>query len=91
MLLSGAGFGHAFATLFTPSGNEYDLAGKHPQAGQTLAYLPQYDALMDELRDTLSPEIELIESRVLSPINEFQNICKTVRKNIVKRDHKVSR
>ncbi|PWN42356.1 BAR-domain-containing protein [Ceraceosorus guamensis] len=85
MLLSGAGFGSAFANLFANASNR----SAYPKAEQTAAYLPIYDAMMEELRETLTPEIELIESRIISPANEFIGICKAVRKNITKRDHKL--
>jgi len=45
---------------------------------------------MEELRATLAPELELIESRVIGPVKELQGIMKLVRKNITKRDHKAS-
>lgn len=35
------------------------------------------------------PELELIESRIIGPIKEFQNILKSIRKSIAKREHKV--
>ncbi len=44
---------------------------------------------MDELKETLTPEIEFIESRVISPTKDFQTIIKAIRKNITKRDHKL--
>lgn len=40
--------------------------------------------------ETLNPELELIDSRVIVPCKELQDICKRIRKTIVKRDHKVS-
>lgn len=39
--------------------------------------------------ETLAPELELIESRVIAPSIELQDICKRIRKTITKRDHKV--
>lgn len=44
---------------------------------------------MEELRQTLSPELELIESRIVGPVKELQTIMKGIRKGITKRDHKV--
>lgn len=48
-----------------------------------------YQADMEELRQTLSPELELIESRIVGPVKELQTIMKGIRKGITKRDHKV--
>ncbi|EST07706.1 Src homology-3 domain protein [Kalmanozyma brasiliensis GHG001] len=89
MLLSGSNFGRHFDTLFQPLGSEYDLERKHPNAQATMTNLAHYGQLMDELKDTLTPEIELIESRVISPTKDFQTIIKAIRKNITKRDHKL--
>ncbi|SNX83123.1 related to RVS167 - BAR adaptor protein [Melanopsichium pennsylvanicum] len=89
MLLSGANFGRHFDTLFRPLGSEYDLERKHPNAGHTMTNLPAYGQLMDELKETLTPELELVESRVLAPTKDFQVIIKAIRKNITKRDHKL--
>jgi len=42
-----------------------------------------------DLTETLNPELELIDSRIIVPCKELQEICKRIRKTIVKRDHKV--
>lgn len=39
--------------------------------------------------DTLAPELELIESRIVQPCKELQEICKKIRKTCTKRDHKL--
>lgn len=39
---------------------------------------------------SISPELELIESRVVGPVKEFRDIMKGIRKMITKREHKVS-
>lgn len=89
MLLSGANFGRHFDTLFQPIGSEYDLERRHPNAQQTMVNLASYGQLMDELKEALTPELELIESRVVSPTKDFQTVIKAIRKNITKRDHKL--
>lgn len=89
MLLSGANFGRHFDVLFQPIGSEYDLERNHPNAAHTMQNLPAYGQLMVELKETLTPEIELIESRVIGPTKDFQVIIKAIRKNITKRDHKL--
>ncbi|PWN20365.1 BAR-domain-containing protein [Microstroma glucosiphilum] len=89
MLLSGAAFGTSFSDLFHPIGSEYDLEGKHPESVNTIAELQNYQLMMEELRETLTPEIELIDSRVVAPSKEFEGVLKAIRKNITKRDHKL--
>lgn len=39
--------------------------------------------------DTLAPELELIDSRIVTPCKELVEICKKIRKTCVKRDHKL--
>lgn len=87
--MAGAGFGAHFATIFRPIAGEYDLIGKHPDAAHTVRSVVQYESTVEEMRSLIAPELELIDSRILSPTKEFQSILKTIRKTITKRDHKV--
>ncbi|OCF60729.1 hypothetical protein L486_00368 [Kwoniella mangroviensis CBS 10435] len=89
LLTSGSSFSASLATLFSPMGAEYNLAGKHPQAEVTVKNITVYQGIMEEMRETLSPELELIDSRVVQPCKELHEICKKIRKTIVKRDHKL--
>ena len=45
---------------------------------------------MEDLKTSVVPELELIESRIVGPIKEFQGILKAIRKSITKREHKVN-
>jgi amphiphysin len=103
LLMSGSSFGGSLATLFSPMGAEYNLAQKHPNAEVTVQNIAVYQQAMEELRgesalldtrpalmiDTLAPELELIESRIVAPCKELQEICKKIRKSCTKRDHKL--
>lgn len=89
LLVSGAKFAQHFGNLFRPLVGEYDLIGKHPEAEKTIRNVDQYTTCMQELKDTLSPELELIETRVIAPAKELRTVMKAVRKTITKRDHKV--
>jgi hypothetical protein len=86
MLLSSSGFSSHFAALFALDTS----ASSHARAAATAQNLPQFDAHLAELRETLTPEVELVESRVLAPAREYVAIAKALRKNVTKRDHKVS-
>jgi len=44
---------------------------------------------MNELRDAVQPELELIDSRVTAPLKEYSDLLKKIRKTITKREHKV--
>ncbi|KAF7306460.1 Bar adaptor protein [Mycena indigotica] len=89
LFTSGAGFATHFSTLFHPIAGEYDLIGKHPDAGHTIRAVSKYETAMEELRSAVGPELELIESRVVGPMKDFQVVMKTIRKTITKRDHKL--
>lgn len=68
---------------------EYDLIGKFPEAQDTIRNADAYQQLFEELKLNITPELELIESRIVVPVKELQTIMKGIRKNITKRDHKV--
>jgi amphiphysin len=48
----------------------------------------EYVNIVNELKVSLQPELEMIESRVVKPADELLEIVKAVRKTAVKRDHK---
>ncbi|THU90764.1 BAR-domain-containing protein [Dendrothele bispora CBS 962.96] len=89
LFTSGAGFATHFSTIFHPISGEYDLLGKHPEAEHTIRSVDKYQNATEELRSSVGPELELIESRIVGPTKEFQTIMKTIRKTITKRDHKL--
>jgi amphiphysin len=89
LLTSGQGFATCFTNLFGPFAGEVDLIGKHPQAAETVRNVTAYQNTMEELRTALSPELELIESRIVGPAKELQATLKQIRKNMSKREHKV--
>ncbi|CDZ98347.1 Amphiphysin [Phaffia rhodozyma] len=89
LLLSGDQFSVSFTSLFSPLGSEYDLIGKFPQAENTIKHATQYSSLMSELRTVLSPELELIDARIIGPCKELNDVLKRIRKTISKREHKL--
>lgn len=48
----------------------------------------EYEAIVRELQDSLKPELEMIDARIISPANQLLDIIKVVRKVTVKREHK---
>lgn len=48
----------------------------------------EYEAIVKDLQETLAPELEMIESRVVRPANELLDVIKIIRKQVVKREHK---
>lgn len=89
MLMSGTGFTEHFGLLFRPMGSEIDIERAHPEASTTIVNSTYFQQSLDELRELLTPEVELIASRILTPVQELLAILKSLRKNITKRDHKL--
>ncbi|KAI0327254.1 BAR-domain-containing protein [Cubamyces sp. BRFM 1775] len=85
----GTDFATHFSALFHPLGSEYGLESKHPDAEHTIANVDGYLGIMEDLKTSVVPELELIESRIVGPIKEFQGILKAIRKSITKREHKL--
>ncbi|EWC46608.1 hypothetical protein DRE_04095 [Drechslerella stenobrocha 248] len=48
----------------------------------------EYEAIVKGLQDTLSPELEMIETRIIKPADELLEIVKIIRKVLTKRQHK---
>lgn len=60
--------------------NEGNVAG--------IAACERYRAIVLDLQQSLSPELEMIETRIIQPANDLLEIIKQVRKTTVKRSHK---
>lgn len=89
MLNSSTNFATAFVTLFNPIGSEGDLSVRYPSAQQTIEQIGNYQDVIADLKDTIQPELELVDTRIIAPVKEFMEILKQVKKTITKRDHKV--
>lgn len=48
----------------------------------------EYEAIVQDLKESLAPELEMIDSRVVSPAQQLLEVIKAIRKVGVKRDHK---
>ncbi|KAI0134211.1 BAR domain-containing protein [Xylariales sp. AK1849] len=48
----------------------------------------EYEAVVKDLHETLKPELEMIDTRVIRPANELLDVIKAIRKTALKRDHK---
>ncbi|KAK0719581.1 BAR domain-containing protein [Lasiosphaeris hirsuta] len=48
----------------------------------------EYEAVVKDLQETLAPELEMIDSRVIRPANELLDVIKAIRKTALKREHK---
>lgn len=52
--------------------------------------MPKYEAIFDEMKTLIAPELDLIDSRIGGPTKELQTVLRTIRKSITKREHKVN-
>lgn len=48
----------------------------------------EYEAVVKDLQETLKPELEMINTRVIGPAQELLDVIKAIRKTALKRDHK---
>ena len=48
----------------------------------------EYESVVKDLQETLAPELEMIDSRVIKPANELLDVIKAIRKTATKREHK---
>lgn len=48
----------------------------------------EYESIVGELQESLAPELEMIDSRIISPADQLLEVIKVIRKVGVKRDHK---
>jgi amphiphysin len=83
-------FSKAIAEVYSPiSGRMSDPTSFHDEGNQAgIEACEQYQSVVGELQETLKPELEMIESRVIRPADELLEIIKAVRKLALKRDHK---
>lgn len=89
LFTSGAGFASHFAVIFQPIQSEISITGKYPEADHNIRNVPKYEAMFEEMKTLITPELELIDSRIGGPTKELQSVLRLIRKSITKREHKV--
>jgi len=90
LFTSGAGFASHFAVIFQAIQGEASITGKYPDADHNIRNMPKYEAVFEELKTLIAPELELINSRIGEPTKELQSVLRLVRKSITKREHKLT-
>lgn len=90
MLLTQINFSKACAEIYKPISGRQSDPDSFIQEGnpEGIRAAEEYEIIVQELQETLKPELEMIESRVIKPAEELLDIIKIVRKASVKRDHK---
>ena len=83
-------FSKAVAEIYKPiSGrasdpNSYQFEGN----AEGIQACEEYEVIVRELQEALAPELEMIDSRIISPADQLLEVIKVIRKVAVKRDHK---
>ena len=83
-------FSKSVAEIYKPiSGRASDPNSYHDEGNAAgIQACEEYEAIVRELQEALVPELEMIESRVISPADQLLEVIKIIRKVAVKRDHK---
>lgn len=83
-------FSKAMTEIYKPiSGRMSDPNSIKPEGNpEGIAACEEYESIVKELQETLAPELEMIESRVIRPATELMDVIKVIRKTAVKREHK---
>jgi len=83
-------FSKATAEMYKPISGRMSDPDSFISEGNTegIAACEEYEAIVQDLKASLQPELEMIEARVVKPAEELQEIIKAVRKLASKRDHK---
>ena len=83
-------FSQAVAEIYKPiSGRVSDPDSAIPEGNpEGIRACEEYESIVRELQETLSPELEMIQQRVITPADELLTVIKAVRKSTLKRQHK---
>lgn len=83
-------FSKAIAEIYKPISGRASDPNSYQDEGNTegIQACEDYAAIVRELQEALGPELEMIESRVISPADQLLEVIKVIRKVAVKRDHK---
>lgn len=83
-------FSQAMTEVYKPiSGRVSDPDSIMPEGNpEGIQACEEYEAVVKELQETLAPELDMIETRVIRPANELLDVIKVIRKTALKREHK---
>ena len=83
-------FSKAIAEIYKPiSGRVSDPDSIIPEGNpEGIQACEEYENIVRELQATLTPELEMIQARVIGPADELLTVIKTVQKMTLKRSHK---
>ena len=84
-------FAEAVKDIYQPiSGRMSDASTLVPEGNpEGIEACEQYQAIVAELKETLAPELEMIETRVVQPAQDLLEVFKNVKKLMTKNEHKL--
>jgi amphiphysin len=84
-------FSKAIQEIYKPiSGRASDPNSLIPEGNlEGIKACEEYEAVVNELKETLKPELEMLETRIIQPAIDLLAIVKQVQKMLVKRNHKL--
>ncbi|KAF4124244.1 amphiphysin [Geosmithia morbida] len=90
MLSHQIGFSQAMTEIYKPiSGRMSDPESMKIEGNpEGIEACEEYESIVKELQETLAPELEMVDTRVIRPANELLDVIKVIRKTVVKREHK---
>jgi amphiphysin len=83
-------YSKALAELYKPISGRPSDPNSYKDEGnpEGIRACEQYEEIVRDLQQTLAPELETIDTRIVGPANQLLDIMKLVRKTATKRDHK---
>lgn len=83
-------FSKAIAEIYKPiSGRASDPTSYQFEGNaEGIQACEEYEVIVKELQEALAPELEMIDTRIISPADQLLEVIKVIRKVAVKRDHK---
>lgn len=83
-------FSTAVEEIYKPISGQVSEAGSAPPEGNTkgIQACEQYRVVVKDLQETLQPELDLIEKRIIAPTDELLKVIAMIEKMATKRDRK---
>ena len=84
-------FSKAIQEIYKPiSGRVSDPNSIKPEGNQEgISACEEYQTAVHDLQETLKPELEMLETRIIQPANDLIAVIKGVQKMLTKRNHKL--
>jgi len=84
-------FSKAIQEIYKPiSGRASDPNSAQPEGNaEGIQACEEYESAVKDLQETLRPELEMLETRVIQPANDLLAVVKTTQKVLTKRNHKL--